>query len=71
MEEQVSLINVPENSEFPLENIPFGVFNPINSVDLARCGTRIGDWVVDLREMENHGLFNGELFSKLEKKVFQ
>lgn len=38
---------------------------------MARCGTRIGDWVIDLRAMENHGLFNGELFSQLGKKVFQ
>lgn len=47
------------------------MFSSINSVNLERCGTRIGDWVIDLREMENHGLFNGELFSKLGKKVFQ
>jgi fumarylacetoacetase len=64
-------LEIPEDSEFPLENIPFGVFSPINSVDMARPGTRIGDWVVDLREMENKGLFNGELLSKLDKKVFQ
>jgi fumarylacetoacetase len=64
-------LDVPADSEFPLENIPFGVFSPLNSVHLARPGTRIGDWVVDLREMENKGLFNGELFSKLDKKVFQ
>jgi len=38
---------------------------------MARPCTRIGDWVVDLREMENKGLFKGELFSKLGKKVFQ
>jgi fumarylacetoacetase len=34
------------------------------------CCTRIGDFVVDLAEVEAKGLFNGEHFSKLGKTVF-
>jgi len=42
-------LNISAESDFPLENIPFGVFTPINSVELPRPGTRIGDYVIDLR----------------------
>jgi hypothetical protein len=31
----------------------------------------IGDWVVDLGELELDGHFKGELFSKLSKQIFQ
>jgi len=37
---------VPEGSEFPIENLPFGVFRLRD--DEARVGVRIGDHVVDL-----------------------
>ena len=38
----VSFIPVSENSEFPLENIPFGVFSPKDRPDYQRPATRIG-----------------------------
>lgn len=41
-----SRIPVPEGSGFPLENLPYGVFDP---GDGARLGVAIGDHVVDLR----------------------
>lgn len=31
----------------------------------------IGDWVIDLQVLEIDGHFDGELFSKLDRKVFQ
>ena len=37
---------VPEGSDFPLENLPFGVFRPRD--EEPRVGVRIGDHVVDL-----------------------
>jgi fumarylacetoacetase len=37
---------VPEGSDFPFENLPFGVFRPRD--EEARVGVRIGDNVVDL-----------------------
>ena len=37
---------VPEGSDFPLENLPFGIFRPPD--EEPRVGVRIGDHVVDL-----------------------
>ena len=37
---------VPDGSEFPIENLPFGVFRLRD--DEPRVGVRIGDHVVDL-----------------------
>ena len=34
-------INVPANSDFPIQNIPFGVF--LTPDDVVTIGTRIGD----------------------------
>ena len=41
-----SWISVPEGSDFPIQNLPFGVFTTSGST--ARLGTRIGDTVIDL-----------------------
>jgi len=41
-----SWISVPEESDFPIQNLPFGVFTTSGST--ARVGTRIGDTVIDL-----------------------
>ena len=38
---RTSWINVPQNSDFPIQNIPFGVF--ITKNDDITIGTRIGD----------------------------
>lgn len=44
-----SWVEVPQNSDFPIQNIPFGVFKTEQLS--ARVGTRIGDSVVDLKSM--------------------
>jgi fumarylacetoacetase len=41
-----SWISVPEGSDFPIQNLPFGVFKRNGST--PRVGTRIGDTVIDL-----------------------
>ena len=41
-----SWISVPEGSDFPIQNLPFGVFTTSGST--VRVGTRIGDTVIDL-----------------------
>ena len=41
-----SWISVPEGSDFPIQNLPFGVFRTSGST--VRVGTRIGDTVIDL-----------------------
>jgi fumarylacetoacetase len=53
-----SWISVPENSDFPIQNIPFGIFKTANKS--PRVGTRIGDMVIDLFE-----LYRLNCFSKL------
>jgi fumarylacetoacetase len=50
-----SFIDVREESHFPLENLPFGLFKPRN--DKARIGVALGDYVVDLAALESGGFF--------------
>ena len=56
---------------FSLENIPFGVCY-FKDIQLARCCSRIGDYVIDLYELENNKLLDSEVFtfSSLERSVF-
>jgi len=42
----MTVVAVPENSGFPLENLPYGVFDP---GDGPRVGVAIGDHILDLR----------------------
>lgn len=48
-----SWIAVPENSDFPIQNIPFGIFSPQGSS--PRAATRIGDTVIDLSVLVEQG----------------
>ncbi|HWY51258.1 MAG TPA: fumarylacetoacetase [Chthoniobacterales bacterium] len=50
-----SFIDVPRDSDFPLENLPFGVFKPRESA--ARVGVALGEYVVDLSILEGAGQF--------------
>ena len=52
-----SWINVPENSDFPIQNIPFGVF--LTRDDIITIGTRIGDYAIDLGALHQLGYFEG------------
>ena len=51
-----SWISVPENSDFPIQNIPFGIFKTANKS--PRVGTRIGDMVIDLFELYQLNCFS-------------
>lgn len=53
-----SWIEVPANSDFPIENIPFGVFQPASKELLPRVGVAIGEYVLDLAELKKSGVFN-------------
>ena len=44
-----SWINVSENSDFPIQNIPFGTFK--SNSKSPRVGSAIGDYVLDLKEL--------------------
>ena len=50
-----SWIEVPANSDFPIQNIPFGVFIPAD--DVITTGTRIGNTAIDLSAMQQLGYF--------------
>lgn len=44
-----SWVSVPENSDFPIQNLPFGIFK--TSQMKPRVGVRIGDFVLDLKTL--------------------
>src|SRR5438132_3707550 len=50
-----SFINVPPNSDFPIQNLPFGVFKPREGN--ARVGVAIGELILDLSVLEARGFF--------------
>ena len=60
-----SFLPVSQQSDFPIQNIPFGVGKWIDGNDV--CLTRIGDTVINLSVLEEHNLFTD---SDLEKKTF-
>lgn len=46
---------MPPNSDFPIQNIPFGVF--LTRDDSITIGTRIGDYAIDLAALHQLGYF--------------
>jgi fumarylacetoacetase len=61
-----SFIDVAANSDFPLENLPYGVFKPRDGA--ARVGVALGEFVVDLSVLEREGHFRSAGFG--EEGVF-
>ena len=51
-----SWLNVEKDSDFPIQNIPFGVF--LTRDDIITIGTRIGDFAIDLGALHQLGYFN-------------
>lgn len=52
-----SWLDVPKDSDFPIQNIPFGVF--ITKDDVVTIGTRIGDYAIDLGALQQLNYFEG------------
>lgn len=52
-----SWLEVPQNSDFPIQNIPFGVF--LTKDDVITIGTRIGDYAIDLGALQQLNYFEG------------
>jgi fumarylacetoacetase len=52
-----SWLKIPLNSDFPLENLPFGIAETTNGKTIAV--TRIGDQIIDLEKLQMSGVFNG------------
>lgn len=55
-----SWLPVPPASDFPLENLPYGVFRAKGG-SAVHIATAIGDHIVDLHELHRAGLFSGPL----------
>jgi fumarylacetoacetase len=65
-----SWLPIPENSEFSLANIPFGIIRSKYSDD-HRPAIPIGDYVLDLKAFSNAGGFSGlSSFLKEDLSVF-
>jgi fumarylacetoacetase len=54
-----SWLHIEEKSDFPIQNIPFGVFKPRNRTT-PRVGTRLGNFVIDLSAIAAKGYFSEE-----------
>ena len=52
-----SWLEVPLNSDFPIQNIPFGVF--LTKENVVTVGTRIGDFAIDLGALQQLNYFEG------------
>ena len=61
-----SWVPVPPDSDFPIQNLPYGVFH--HGGGTPHVGVAIGDHVLDLAVLEAHGLFNGPFLRQV--KVF-
>ncbi|WP_047546852.1 fumarylacetoacetase [Psychroserpens sp. Hel_I_66] len=55
--DRTSWLHVGKNSDFPIQNIPFGVF--LTRDDIITIGTRIGDTAIDLGALHQLGYFEG------------
>ena len=55
--ENKTWIEVPKNSDFPIQNIPFGIATPKSTKD-GRVVSRIGDMIIDLSQLGELGYFN-------------
>lgn len=59
-----SFIDVPENSDFPIQNLPFGIFS-VNG-DFQRAGVALGNKVIDL-----DALFKLGYIKSIDENVFE
>lgn len=55
-------LQLDPNTEFPIQNLPFGIFQTANSG--KRVGVRIGDFVLDLAAMASYGYFSDLNFER-------
>ena len=51
-----SFIEVKQESHFPIQNLPYGVFSTKDN-HTPRIGVAIGDYVLDLSVLEKEGCF--------------
>uniref|UniRef100_K7FYQ1 Fumarylacetoacetase n=1 Tax=Pelodiscus sinensis TaxID=13735 RepID=K7FYQ1_PELSI len=58
----MSFIQIEESSDFPLQNLPYGIFSTKEKQPRHRIGVAIGDQVLDLSAIKH--LFTGPVLSK-------
>ncbi|WMN07004.1 fumarylacetoacetase [Marivirga arenosa] len=51
-----SWVEVPKDSDFPIQNLPYGIFSTAEKS--ARAGVAIGNHILDLTEIQSAQLFN-------------
>jgi len=51
-----SLIHIHPDSDFPIQNLPYGIFSTKENPN-PRVGTRLGDTVIDLSVLDDENLF--------------
>ncbi len=64
-------VAIPENCPFGLYNVPFGIFSTFPGHGLGpvpRGGTAIGEYVLELHELVNHGIFDANPEAKAALK---
>ncbi len=57
-----SWLEIPKDSDFPIQNIPFGVF--LTRDDVVTIGTRIGNYAIDLSALQQLGYFKDILLTE-------
>lgn len=50
-----SWVEVPKNTDFPIQNLPFGIFSTPRTS--PRVGVAIGEYILDLSELAENGYF--------------
>jgi len=61
-----SWVEVAPDSDFSIQNIPFGIFTTEGA--MPRVATAIGDYVLDLTQLQDKGMFDG---LDLPENIFQ
>src|SRR5215213_9354046 len=49
------------STDFPIQNLPFGVFRHSGSNELARVGVAIGDQILDVAACQENGLLSSDV----------
>ncbi|KAB1064757.1 fumarylacetoacetase [Salibacter halophilus] len=60
---RTSWVDVPENSDFPIQNLPFGVFSTTEKD--ARVGVALGEHIIDMYELASRG-YLGDIIKDAE-----
>ena len=63
-----SFIKVERNSDFPIQNLPYGIFSRTEDGENKKVGVAIGEFVLDLSVLEQQNLFEGIIIQ--DKAVF-